>query len=428
MSIFNLKTSPSELKSSNVGISDSKYHRVAPYPNVIPERFGNDTLSFEFKTSGTRWWVPSKSYVRVRVTMTDPTGTQLDNDDNLGLAPGAGACLFQGAELLMNGSVVSRISDNLPIIYAEHIRTSKSKSWLATVAKSSNAWTADIGEQKNFISSNHTSGSVSNGKTSVELVFQPPLSIFKIDHALPAGNFELRLIPQSGGRHRTSAVEYMTKTGAPKVPDTHYKFEVNEVHLFNHYVEGDRMDNASFYLDLEETGVHVRNLKAESGEQTEVFTVKPSTYAITTLLQNSASTTNTQFPPTKFITSESKENTLTRLRLEYAGNTVPSPEYVGVLDGTSNYTTERYFNNQLETSAYFDTGGTETLDDYYKFGPYNYFNFPKDGLDRSTHLSATLTFDNTAGDTRLIVLDKYRKVGLIQIEQGTYTKVQVEDA
>ena len=128
--MFNLKTSTSELSSSNNGTSRAQYEQVAPSRDVTLNNFSNGNIHFRFETSGSKWFLPSKTYIRLRCRLNKTVAgvpAQLSVSD--GIAPNMGLCgsLFQSAEFRLADKTVSRISDFLPQIDALENRVYKSK-------------------------------------------------------------------------------------------------------------------------------------------------------------------------------------------------------------------------------------------------------------------------------------------------------------
>ena len=82
MSIFDLKTNVSELSSTNNGVSRMAYEQSPPTRDVSGANFPNGQISFRWETSGTRWWIPSRSYLRMRFTLKNGAGTALLNQSN----------------------------------------------------------------------------------------------------------------------------------------------------------------------------------------------------------------------------------------------------------------------------------------------------------------------------------------------------------
>jgi hypothetical protein len=420
MSLFNLKTSESQLKSTNSGISKSSYDKISATRDISDETFDNSAINYKWSVSGNRWWVPSRSYLNIRVKIHQGDNSSIPTTGAT-LSPGAAACLFQGAELRLNGKTISHIPDNLPQIYAENLRTMKSKAWLDSVGASTNKWS------NNRLTD--TTIGVRHDDIDNELVFQPPLSIFGIDHALPSGDYELILLPNPSKRYKQAAVESVDQNDIVSIGSTEndVAFSITNMFFYANYVEGKRADDVSYMIDLEETGVQVRNLLG-TGTATNHFVVSPSTYSITVAQQSQTAGSNTKYPPTKFIGEGRADRTLAGLRINYAGQTFPSPDW----DGTTNFMTQLYTSNAISTGGFYDMGGSETLEAFKnEFGIYSYMSVPKDGTDRSTRLEVFTNHSGNALDVKmmkLMVFYHYRRVAAIKIENGRVTTVTVQDS
>ena len=130
-SIFDLKTSVDELDATNQGTSRMAYDQHPPTRDITNGAFSNGAIRYRFSTAGQKWWMPSRSYLRLRMSITkkDNAGVDVPLDLADGVAPTMGTCasLFQSAEMRINDKVVSRIGDFMPQIDALETRLSKSK-------------------------------------------------------------------------------------------------------------------------------------------------------------------------------------------------------------------------------------------------------------------------------------------------------------
>ena len=138
MSIFNLKTSPEELKSSNYGISDFKYVEYTPSRDVTGKSFANGRFVIPFELSSEQWWIPSRSYLRLRCELNDARDNQLSVSDSIGPNMNLAANLFQSMELHLNGKPVSRCSDHVAEVDTLEQRLHKSKAWMESIGASIN--------------------------------------------------------------------------------------------------------------------------------------------------------------------------------------------------------------------------------------------------------------------------------------------------
>lgn len=157
MSIFRLKTEPSELKSSNLGCSDLKYSEYLPTRDVTGNSFATGRFIIPWEMSSEQHWLPSRSYIRMRCDLTKGNGTPLSVEDQI--APNMNLCanLFQSAEVQLNGKTVSRVSDFVAEVDTVEQRLSKSKAWMDSIGASVNWLQEDVNERINAVSIDGTS-------------------------------------------------------------------------------------------------------------------------------------------------------------------------------------------------------------------------------------------------------------------------------
>lgn len=542
-SLFDLETDINQIQSVNGGINRNSYQQVACSRDVVgSQNFSNGAQHFRWNQSGNTHWLPSKSYLRLRLKLQKGTGaTQLLSSDDIAPTMAQFASLYQSLEFRINDKTVSKISDFVPQIDVLETRLRKSKAWIDSVGASSNYLNADFNNRKDDITADgkvivpYVSSSTrvqmgydalntvevsaagvitfaANGgaappaanandlwkigdqieidctaagvgtlsyrvssvisattlqanniaptamvaggfvfrriRTAVpsglqdarnnkeyELIWTPPLSIFKIDKALPLGKYELILNPQTA----SSIGKYMVESSlADKILGTDFNFEVVDMFLYINTVEGPRVDNLTYYLDLENTGCQAEAVKNYNFSQSS-FDISPSTYGITVAYQDARAGSNTLFSPTKFKSYDAlpsevgEELKLNRMYLSYAGQQMPAP------DADPNFsialakdnTTQRYIESQLHSGNYFSEGGCETLVEYHNRGSYYFFKIARDGNDRSTRLQINQGFDTTTVPatirTRVLAFSHYKSIVAVKIAEGRIIDVQVAD-
>ena len=143
---------------------------------------------------------------------------------------------------------------------------------------------------------------------------------------------------------------------------------------------------------------------------------------------------NSQISQSKFKSynnevDRSTETALTRFYLNYASVSQPNPDAAPVFNNTTDYLTQRYVETQLNTGAFFDTGGPESYADWLKRGMYLTFQTPRDGSDRSTRVMLNQQFATGTDVTNLRVLlfDHSKQVCRIRIQDGQTVQVDLED-
>jgi hypothetical protein len=267
-----------------------------------------------------------------------------------------------------------------------------------------------------------------------ELTWTPPLSIFKIGHALPSGKYELVLNPQPSAVYQKSAIESF---GGDKVSGTTagtFKFSIVDMYMNVNTVEGPRVDDVTYLLDLEQTRCQSEKIDNTSFQQKN-WDVSPSSYALTVAYQDLRAGTDTRISASKFksydagITTQ-QETKLERFFIQYAGQSLPTPDADPNFTTTADYTTQRYVESQMYNGAYYDAGGPETLQEFHNRGSYYYFSWPRDGTDRSTRVMVNQQFNNAAdvANLRVLLFDHSKAVARIRIQSGQVIDVSVEDA
>jgi len=561
-SIFELKTNVSELSSANEGLSKMEYEQHPPTRDVVNNSFPNGAIHFRFQTSGQKWWIPSKSYLRMRLQLTKGDGTPVDVA--FGAAPNMGLMsnLFQSGEMRINDKVISRVADFMPQVDALETRLTKSKSWLDSVGESTNWWAesqslrlAEVandgtivkdtvavvppettstrvqmgfdaaggaGNDRNAaayvaatgvitftqngggalpapnpyqvgdffvytdiqgdpdgvkdvkcevlqvinatsirVRANIPADVAADGRTDFtrvrpnpivappsrrvgefETVWQPPLSLFKVGHALPSGRYELVLNPQTSSSYMKRAIECVLGQASknPQAPNAagnpaNIKVNVVDFYLYCATVDGPRADDMTYLLDLEQTRCQAEKIDTTNFQQKN-FDVSPSTFALTAAYQDLRVGENTALSASKFksydaagVPTTSEELKLNRFFINYAGQNLPAPDADPDFQAGIDYTTQRYSESQIYSGAYFDTGGAETIEEWHERGAYYYFSWPRDGTDRSTRVNVHQQFNGAdVANMRLLLFDHSKQVGRVRVQDGRVVDVQLEDA
>jgi hypothetical protein len=547
VSIFDLKTSVEELSSANEGTSRMDYEQHPPTRSVQGANFPNGAIHFRWQTSGQKWWLPSRSYLRMRCLLGKSSaagvteGLELSDD----IAPNMDLCasLFQNMEFRINDKTVSRVSDFVPQVDALETRLRKSSSHIDTVGNATNFWQdqfkvrqqqvvvdgdnkvvadivktrlelgfdatqqlamgvggiltqsvvttldlttvfqtgdeieinlAGLGLQKlqvvsvtaNTIQTEYTSvtearaaavtpfsrirkatikDSTSRHMTEFEITWQPPLSIFKVGHAMPSGRYELVLNPQTASVYKKYAIQ---SVGADKTPNLNgvgvapsagaqYQFMVDTMYMYVNTVEGPRFDDGTFLLDLEQTNCQSEKIESVNFAQRN-FDVSPSTYALSVAYQDIRAGNNTQCSSSQFKSynvaiTEEEELKLNRFFINYAGQNLPAPDADPDFTPTKDWTVNRYLDTQIYSGAYFDSGGAETISQWHNRGAYYYFSIPRDGTDRSTRVIVNQQFGGDGGSAnvtnmRLLLFAHSKQIARIRVVDGRVVDVQLEDA
>ncbi len=541
-SIFDLKQSASELPSLNSGLAKLTYTQVPSTRDVTGTNFPGGAQHYRWQTAGVRWWIPSRTYVRMRGRLLKADGvTQVVIGDDVAPNMGLMAALYQSAEFRMGGKTIARVSDFMPQVDALQKRTQKSKSWLDGVGKDLEYWEPDFYQRQAEVTSDGyytdekaqfvpptaatrlamgfdplttieivaaTSRAVfaaaagaapdiinlqpihvgdvitlanavrysvtrivsaliaevtvlnlptilndaaaadaftvervqdyqeqkSFNRSGLEVIWQPPLSIWGVSHGMPAGEYELVLNPQNSAVFEKRAIESLV--GDQNAPGD-FRFIVDDLFVYLATAEGPSVDNLSYFMSLEEVRCQVDQIDANTSLQQKNFDVSPAAYALTVAFQDVDANVDTRRSGSKYKIRQivgfedeypSAELALQRMFVRYNGEQKPSPDADPNFLSPDGFMKSRYAETLLYSGAYFDCGGGESFRDWVDRGPYYYFSYPKDGSSESTRVNVNYQFRRSLGATgRVLLFDHYRSMVLVSIVNGRIQDVVVQE-
>ena len=150
MSIFDLPQQP-EIRHDNI---NARYMRVEPLSGFSADRFSSTQLNFQFNTSSSVFWDPSKSYFRIRsqLVAAQPAVRALVLSDNIAPSQYFAANLWSSIEYQLGGQTVSRCPQDVALAESFFARTSKSGSWMDKVGQST-LLTGTFRERQNIVCS-----------------------------------------------------------------------------------------------------------------------------------------------------------------------------------------------------------------------------------------------------------------------------------
>lgn len=139
-SIFDLKTKNSELSSANQGLSNYKYQEVQSLRSIVGNKFPDGEIVYRWTYGSSKYWLPNKSYLKIRISITNPDGSRLPRNKNIAWGMNTAPLLFQSSSYKIADQTVCSITQNLPQIDSLKNRMYKSKSWLSSIGNSNNNW------------------------------------------------------------------------------------------------------------------------------------------------------------------------------------------------------------------------------------------------------------------------------------------------
>ena len=277
---------------------------------------------------------------------------------------------------------------------------------------------------------------ISEQRGGFEMLWQPPLGIFKVPHALPSGQYRLVLNPKSVDAYERDAIESILGEKQAGAGAGNFRFIVTDLHLYVNTVESDRVDDKVYFMSLNETRCQLDTVGNNQSLQQRFFDVSPSSYALAVAFQDQNATNSSLRSASKFkiragpTTPGGADLYLQRFYLNYGGVNRPQPDASPSFTSPLNYLSQMYANTALYSGQYFSPGGPESEDDWRIRGPYYYYAWPKDGHSESTRVTVNFAFGQLPGvdAANCLLFDLSRKLVIVTIKGGRVTDVQQQDA
>lgn len=262
------------------------------------------------------------------------------------------------------------------------------------------------------------------------LIYQPPLSIFGITHALPPGcKHEFDFSTFSNTVYQKGAIESLFED---KTLVGHYTFRVKDMKFYAAMSEGPEVDRQDFFLDLEECRAQMVGISTKNRNQYSLD-VSPSTHAFTIAFQSELAGQNTMYPLSKFRMTNNEELTLSNFYIRYDGKQKPQPDWRPLKSEFEykDYFIEQYGRSVLYNGSYYDSS-LETIEEWRSRGVYLHFPWPKTQSSYETRCYLSTQFDprlpnnnerDLTGVPRLILFNHFKKVAILKYEDGELVDV-----
>lgn len=426
--MFTLPSSISELPDINQGLAHSRYEQVSCSRDLTGNNFANGQQSFKFEVSGNKHWVPSKSYIRLRLQYV-----QKDNNNDISplranytLPPFLCANLFQSCEFRIADQTVGKIGQYVAQVDAFKNRITKAGVWLE-IMNPLNATSADKNQRNELIQG----VDVNEPASYTEFMWRPPLNIFD-QPTLPAGKYELILNPEASSQWRVNAI---LSEASNKVAGTDFDVIVKDMYLYIHTVEGPNVSNTTYALDLE--NYHCQADKVQSTDTNQrYFDVSPSTVALAVAYQDLRTNQSNMSSSIFRVSGQNldhwgegtEQNKINHFYISYAGMQKPSPNMDNNPDNAKYNLVQRYVENQLENGLLHGDAGPERYEDWKERGMYLLFNFPKNGEDASTRVQVSQSFKNAdVSNMRILLFSISRTSAEITVANGAVSNIILKE-
>jgi hypothetical protein len=299
----------------------------------------------------------------------------------------------------------------------------------------------NVGAVANIMSRADISSKASRRLDNVEIIWVPPLSIFEIDHGIPGScSLEMTLNPETSNTYQTACLESKSAAKTAGATASTYKVSIVNLYFYTNIVNGDRISNMTYMLDLDQIRCQT-SLVTGAGPTQHPFHVSSSTRALTLAFQDSRTSSDTRASASRFKAyntayTADQETLLNRFYVNYSSNNYPSPDAEPLfVDGTglalatlsSDYLTNRFVDSNIYSGMYYSDGGTESIDEFLERGMYNHMITPRDADDNSNRVIVNVGFSAAPDHLNVLLFDHSRQVAKITMVEGRVSDVILED-
>jgi len=411
---------------------ERKWRQSTAKRNPSGPQFTQGVIDFDFSVGSNTVFIPSKSYFRIGVKITDGAAPPQAPTQAAGLAfanfcPGN---LFDNCFFFAGGQNVSSCINYGPQAHALSYRLRKSGAWMNSIGKDAYGICASR-QYRTVLVSTDTPGedqmpsvpSTDSSDQSIRyFIYQPPLGIMEHSKPMGAGQYRFQFNPAS------NFAKACVESDADKVhgAGNDYQFSVDSMEL---YICEEKMDVSPTGSDV----LHLLEHQVQSKKMTQAssvdFTVPPSTKALTIFVQSGQAGIDNRYPPSKFTVANGIHKKLKQLQITYGNTTKPPTNWTSGTGAHTQKMQQRYLDTQIESGQAFSSGGCETLADWQLNGPIYHYSWVRDANDRSTQVQISAMFDEAdrtaANDNdNIFLVSHYTRSVQIDVEAGFISQVQ----
>lgn len=288
-----------------------------------------------------------------------------------------------------------------------------------------------------------------DGAVTREIIYQPPIGIFDIPHALPGGHYRFEIEPQNIGNDEMLCLQIPESLNYNMAGETggsgwafrnsncnnaelgRYKMQIHQMQFYSQTIEGpSAASQANYVLDLTEWKTERHPIISAKANENLYFNVSPTADALVFGLQATNATTGAQ---ARMSVSDMKaffkdHLKLRQFEIDFAGIVRPLTNEQGQYEGFAatddylklgrgdrfqkenqtkkeveptfrNYMVQRYMDSQINMGSWFNQGGSETFQEWLENGPIHVFVWPKDGGSISDRVTIRIQKDTSTDNS-----------------------------
>ena len=431
MDKFSLNSDPT-IQNPDGRVVQKQWLKVYPVANRTGDNFASN-IQFEFQNSGKQYFVPSQSYVQIKlklVGLSGGTGTANETllTDTSGIYPAfnIGAQFFSTYSHQVNNVVIDR-ADQL-----SQTDTCAKRLFASNEARKTYGSVSCLEPSRRqrlyysgFDASGHNAGSGIN-----DIIWKPTLGLFATgDYVPPTAKHILEFVVDSNWKRKV--VESIYANVAPDT-STGYKVEVQEVIFYACMLSGDvPAPNGNHFIQFGASECQLQALTSTTNNL--FFSLKPSTNKITAFVQSSLVGSNTLYSSGRFDGSGQSLNQTIVPRQAFGTSVQPQPDIdlassnLGLASGQQ-YNFRRAFYDMAQTQYWTEEDeGNEDYENWLKLGAVFSYKHCRAPDDQSSSLMLYSTYNTTPVNLNQWVFSQYDRVLNLQYNNGSLVAVVVED-
>ena len=434
MDKFSLNSDPT-IQNPDGRVIKKEWLKVYPVANRTGDNFVSN-CQFEFQNSGKQYFVPSQSYIQIKLKLCGLSGgTGTANEtllrDTSGIYPAfnIGAQFWTTYSHQINNIVVDRadqLSQTDTCAKRLFVADDARKTWGQVSCLEPNRTTRLL--NSGYDVSGYNAGSVIN-----DIVWRPSLGLFATgEYIPPTARHLLEFVVDANWKRKV--VEATLSNVAPDV-STGYKVEVQEIIFYACMMSGDvPTANGNHYIQFGASECQFQALTSTTNNL--FYQLKPSTNKISTFVQSALVGSNTLFSSGILDGSGQSLNQTLVPRQAFGTSIQPQPDIdlastsVGTAGGTQSvqYNFRRAYYDMAQTQYWTEEdNGNESYADWLKLGAIFSYKHCRAPDDQSSSLMVYSTYNTTPNNLNLWVYSQYDRILNLTYQNGNLVAVQVED-
>lgn len=397
------------------------WRQITSKRSISGADFPRGVVDFDFSVGGKTVFIPSKSYFRIGVKLTNADGVTAPTlADDVAFANFCPGNLFDNVAFYAGGQNVSSIVNYAAQAHTVAYRLKKSGAWLSTIGKDAYGYepTFDIRQHNVITDAAFPIHKEREDESIVYFMYQPPIGIMEHSKPLGSGDYRFQFNPNSN--YQTACVE---SVNAARTSPTDFQFSVESMELYTCTEKMDVSPTGTDLLHLMEHQVQSKPI-GFAGDLNYDFTIPPSTKAISIFIQSANAGSDTRVTPSFLGTRVGDQMTLKSVQLTYANITKPPTRWTSQVAGSTMKLQQRYLDTQIESTQAFSSGGCETFNNWLEGGTLLHYNWARDASDRSTQLQLQADFNTMSANTNMFIVAHYSRTIEMSVTNGFISEVR----